>query len=251
MKSAEWTEKVGRFRDILGIIAEGGPNVGAAADYRGVREELLAEPRVAELLPEFVIESRSSRDFWNYIQRAFPSYAERSRYLEAQLLPVERQFRPERQKAPGIRPPEVRFEYSPVRPPSLGVHRFVAEDRIAELRALAPPGFDLRKLVRLCEELNVAYSEGALLATAMLTRALLDHVPPLLRVASFSQVASNYAGARSFKEAMERLEKAARKIADSYLHLPVRAKETLPVPQQVNFAAEVDLLLAEIVRKLS
>jgi hypothetical protein len=47
------------------------------------------------------------------------------------------------------------------------------------------------------------------------------------------------------------LEKSARKIADAHLHLLVRAKETLPVPQQVNFAVEVDLLLAEIVRKLS
>jgi hypothetical protein len=85
----------------------------------------------------------------------------------------------------------------------------------------------------------------------MLTRALLDHVPPLLGVTSFAQVANNYSGARSFKEAMERLEKAARKVADSHLHLPIRAKETLPVPQQVNFAAEVDLLLSEIVRTLA
>jgi hypothetical protein len=251
MKSAEWAEKIGRFRDILGAIAEGGPSVTPAGDYGDLRQELLGETRVAELLPDFVVESRSARDFWNYIQRAFSKYADRSRYIEAQLLPVERQFRPERQNAAGIRPSEVRFEYSPVRPPTLGVHRFVSEDRIAELRVLKPAAFDLRKLVRLCEELNVTYSEGALLATAMLTRSLLDHVPPLFGVTSFSQVASNYAGTRSFKEAMERLEKSARKIADAHLHLPVRAKETLPVPQQVNFAAEIDVLLAEIVRKLS
>lgn len=85
----------------------------------------------------------------------------------------------------------------------------------------------------------------------MLTRAILDHVPPIFKVATFSQVANNYAGARSFKEAMDRLDKAARKIGDRYLHLPVREKETLPEPQQVNFAAEIDVLLAEIVRILS
>jgi hypothetical protein len=49
---------------------------------------------------------------------------------------------------------------------------------------------------------------------------------------------------------MEWLEKAARKIADGYLHGHIRAKETLPEPQQVNFAAQVDALLAEIVRIL-
>jgi len=40
------------------------------------------------------------------------------------------------------------------------------------------PDFDFRKLVRLSEEINKAYSEGCYFATAMLTRGLLDHVPP-------------------------------------------------------------------------
>jgi hypothetical protein len=136
-------------------------------------------------------------------------------------------------------------------PATLPAHNFVSEARIAQLRALAPATFDICKLTRLCEELNIAYTGGALLATAMLTRAILDHVPPIFAMTNFSQVANNYSGSRSFKETMERLEKAARKIADGHLHGPIRAKETLPEPQQVNFAAEVDVLLAEIVRILS
>lgn len=251
MKSARLAEKVGKLRDILGAIAEGGPNTDAAGNYRRLREELLAEDSIAELLPEFIIECRSQRDFWNYIQRAFSSYADRSRYIEAQLLTIERQFRPERQKAPGVRPTEVRVEYPPVSPPISSENRYVSEDRIGELRRISSSAFDLRKLIRLCEELNIAYFKGALLATAMLTRALLDHVPPIFGVNTFSEVTNNYGGGRSFKQAMERLEKSARKIADNYLHLPIRNKETLPVSQQVNFAAEVDVLLAEIVRKLS
>ena len=145
----------------------------------------------------------------------------------------------------------------PILPPThsqsvpLGSQNFVSEARIAQLRALAPMTFDLRKLVRLCEEINIAYSGGALLATAMLTRAILDHVPPIFGMVTFSQIVSNYSGSRSFKEAMEWLEKAARKIADGYLHGQIRAKETLPEPQQVNFASQVDALLAEIVRILS
>ncbi len=251
MRNTELAEKIGRLRDILTVIAESGPNVSVAAEYRTLRDELIANEEVEELLPEFIIECRNTRDFWNYIQRAFTSYAGRSLYIEAQLLPVERQFRPERPRSPGIRPPEVRIEYSPIRPPTLGTHEFVSETRIAQLRAVGTPTFDLRKLIRLCEEINVTYTEGALLATAMLTRAILDHVPPIFEMTTFSQVANNYAGARSFKEAMDRLDKAARKIADGHLHEPIRAKETLPEPQQVNFAAEIDTLLAEIVRILS
>ncbi len=130
-------------------------------------------------------------------------------------------------------------------------HNFVSEARITQLRSLPPASFDLRKLVRLCEEINIAYTGGALLATAMLTRAVLDHVPPIFGTKTFTQVACNYAGSRSFKETMERLDKAARKIADGYLHSHIRPKESLPEPQQVNFAAEIDALLAEIVRILS
>lgn len=251
MNNVERAENIGKLRDILTAISENGPASPIAANYRAIRDGLVADQEVTKLLPEFVIECRNPRDFWNYIQRAFSSYGARSQYIESQLLPIERQFRPERQRVPGIRSPEIRIEYSPIRPPALGIQKFVSDARIAQLRAIDSPVFDLRKLICLCEEINVAYSQGALLATAMLTRAILDHVPPIFAMPSFSQVANNYTGARSFKETMDRLDKAARKIADGYLHMPIRAKEVLPEPQQVNFAAEIDALLAEIVRVLS
>ncbi len=148
---------------------------------------------------------------------------------------------------------EIQFPYASLshsQPIPVGAHNFVSEARITQLRALAPTKFDLCKLIRLCEETNIVYSGGALLATAMLTRAILDHVPPIFSVTTFTQVASNYSGSRSFKENMEWLDKAARKIADGYLHVHIRAKESLPEPQQVNFAAQIDALLAEIVRIL-
>ena len=86
-------------------------------------------------------------------------------------------------------------------------------------------------------------------ATAMLTRGLLDHVPPLFGTNTFSQVANNYGGGgRSFKDTMHHLENAARKVADAYLHMPIRRSETLPTAQQVHFASQLDVLLAEIVR---
>ena len=252
MKNAKLAEKIGAFREVLGSIGERGPNGCGASDYRELRQDLMADDRVGALLPDFVIECGTARDFWNYIQRAFDgygAYAARSRYIEAQLLPIERQFRPERQKAPGARPAEVRIEYSPVRPVAPAGLTFVADARLAEIRTIRSAPHDLRRLIRLCEELNVAYAEGCYLATIMLTRALQDHVPPIFGVRTFAELASNHDG-RSFKQAMQRLESSARKIADAHLHQAIRPSETLPVAQQVNFAAEVDVLLAEIVRLL-
>jgi hypothetical protein len=37
-------------------------------------------------------------------------------------------------------------------------------------------------------------------------------------------------------------------LTDAHLHMPIRKSETLPVAQQVNFAAQLDVLLSEIVR---
>ncbi len=246
-KAAALAERIGEFREILGIIAEEGPGATRAGEYRNRRDELLDDSRVRDRIPDFVVECRTPRDFWNYIQRAFKTYAERSRYIEAQLLPIERQFRPERQRAPGVRPPEVRIEYSPVRPTVSGGQTYIAEDRITQLRALSPPNFDLCKLVRLCEEINVAYSEGCCFAVAMLVRTIIDHVPPIFGMRNFTEVVSNYAGGQSFKKTMDHMQKTSRNIADSHLHTQARASETLPFPQQVNFAQAMDMLLAEIV----
>lgn len=131
-------------------------------------------------------------------------------------------------------------------PPSEITH--IADSRLDELRTLTVPGFDLSKLVRMCEEINAVYADGCYFATGMLTRAVLDHVPPLFGFTSFAQVASNYGG-RSFKEAMQYLENSCRKIGDGFLHVQIRDRETLPAAQQVHFAAPLDLLLGEIVRK--
>lgn len=126
---------------------------------------------------------------------------------------------------------------------------YIAKSRINELRALKSPDFDFVKLIRLCEEINLVSASGSLFAMAMLTRAILDHVPPLFKATTFSEVANNYGGGgRSFKEAMLNLENVSRKISDGHLHGQIRRKETLPTMQQVNCGAQTDVLLSEIVR---
>jgi hypothetical protein len=135
---------------------------------------------------------------------------------------------------------------TPARP---GYMTLISESRLAELRALTSPDFDFKKLIRVCEELNIAFQEECYFATAMLTRSLLDHVPPVFGCKTFSEVANNYAGGgRSFKETMLHLENASRKVGDAHLHMPIRKSETQPTAQQVNCGQQLDVLLSEIVR---
>ena len=128
------------------------------------------------------------------------------------------------------------------------IRMLIDEARLSEIRALKVVGYDLARLVKLCEELNACYQVDAYHAVIMLTRAMLDHVPPLLGFKNFAEVANHYSGASSFKQAMGHLQGAARRIADLHLHVPVRAVESLPNATQVNFSQDLNLLLAEIVR---
>lgn len=132
-----------------------------------------------------------------------------------------------------------------------GFVHFVDPTRIGELRSIVSSDFDLRKVIAIGEELNVAYRSQCYLSVAMLTRSLLDHVPPIFGASSFAAVASNYSAPRSFKESMAHLELSARKIADAHLHVQIRNKESLPTKTQIYFANDLDVMLAEIVRILS
>lgn len=123
--------------------------------------------------------------------------------------------------------------------------------RIQELKHIQSTQFDLCRLIQLCEELNKSYGNENYLATAILVRSIIDHVPPIFGVSYFSQVANNYsAGTKSFREHMQNLENLFRKISDSFLHTHIRAKEVLPNRNQVNFSPSLDCLLSEIIRIL-
>jgi|SRR6266545_3284227 len=124
---------------------------------------------------------------------------------------------------------------------------YVDQTRIEQLNTIRSEKYDLTRLIELCRELNVCYAHESYLAVAMLTRALLDHVPPVVGASTFSEVANNHKGSRSFREAMSHLDTSCRKIADAHLHVQIRRKEVLPTKTQVNFASEIDLLLAEII----
>ncbi len=130
-----------------------------------------------------------------------------------------------------------------------GEYVYVNLDRINELKKIKNQDFDLTRLIKFCEELNLNFRDQSFLSVAMLVRSILDHAPSIFKLNSFTKVASNY-GSRSFKESMQILDKSSRKIADSFLHTQIRKKESLPTSNQVDFSNNLDVLLAEISRLL-
>lgn len=127
---------------------------------------------------------------------------------------------------------------------------YIENATILALSELKSEKYDLTKLIKMCKELNDNYSLNNYLACGMLTRAILDHVPPIFDKKSFAEMANSY-GTKSFRDVVLPLEDTARKISDSYLHNPIRKKELLPNKTQVSFQPNMDVLLSEIVRILS
>ena len=129
--------------------------------------------------------------------------------------------------------------------------KFVEPARMEEIQSLPKGQFDTTKLVQLLVELNRAYAGQSFLSCTFLLRSIIDHVPPIFGLKSFLEVSNNYAGGgRSFREAMQHLENASRKIADSLLHSQIRATENVPTKTQVEFRADIATLLGEIIRVL-
>ena len=126
---------------------------------------------------------------------------------------------------------------------------YVDPDRIAELKVIEHSSFDLAKLIRLCEELNVNQAAGNTYSVIMLVRAILDHIPPVFAAKDFAQVASQIGG-KSKKSILDRLERVSRELANVHLHQQIRNKEPLPNPTQMNFSSELDFMLCEVIHAL-
>ncbi|WP_141758572.1 hypothetical protein [Duganella sp. HH105] len=136
-------------------------------------------------------------------------------------------------------------------PASRARQDFIATSRLEALRGIEHVEFDCTRLICLCEELNACATGGHAHAVILLTRAILDHIPPVFGLGSFAEVASNYGGGgKSFKSSAERLEKHARKVADRMLHQVIRNREVTPEMQEVEFSRELETVLAEACRIL-
>jgi hypothetical protein len=177
---------------------------------------------------------------------SFPVYEAKRAALVPQWSPLDR---------PDVGHPIVQVGSDPATASALVLsvtnHSYVDPSRLEELRAVQSDKWDLKRLVRLCEELNSTYEHESYIACSMLVRSLVDHVPPIFGYKSFAEVASNYAGSKSFRASMSHLDRSLRNLADGNLHTHIRQTESLPTETQVRFWADLDKLLEEIVRILT
>ena len=132
-----------------------------------------------------------------------------------------------------------------------GVKPYVDPDRINALQALQDGSWDFTRLVELCREIDVGtrpplpYVDGDAAAN--------DPQP----CASGSGVRYLRGGGeqlrgtedrKTLQGRMQRLETSLRNVADMHLHTPIRPSEDVPTAVQVEFAAELDVLLGEVIR---
>jgi hypothetical protein len=61
---------------------------GDSAEYKGLRQELLAIPRIANCMPRFVKACRDLGELWSFIRPKFKTYAERREYLRNEFDPL-------------------------------------------------------------------------------------------------------------------------------------------------------------------
>lgn len=128
---------------------------------------------------------------------------------------------------------------------------FVAPARLEALRKIEDAEFDCTRLICLCEELNACAAGRHAHAVILLTRSVLDHIPPVFGFKTFAEVSSNYGGGgKSFKESAQRLEQQARKVADRLLHQSIRRNEVAPEMKEVVYSQELETVLVEFCRLL-
>ncbi|MDM7913507.1 MAG: hypothetical protein QUS09_10460, partial [Methanotrichaceae archaeon] len=127
---------------------------------------------------------------------------------------------------------------------------YIHSSRITELKSLHRTGFDLRKLIRICEEINICMKNECYISSVALQRTLLNHVPPIFGQKSYDAVANNEKFGKSLKENLQRLLLSLKPIADSHLHQHIRSSEDCPNVNQASFSQDMDVLLGEVIRVL-
>lgn len=134
---------------------------------------------------------------------------------------------------------------------SRGLAAYVDVTRLDSIRSAPKHRWDLARLGQLCVELNSAHESSSYMSVAMLVRCITDHVAPVFGCKNFGEVANNLQSDQSFKKSMRHLNESLRNIADGVLHVQIRQVESLPTPTQVDFRADLDRLLEEVVRRVS
>jgi hypothetical protein len=127
---------------------------------------------------------------------------------------------------------------------------FLHTEVLLRLKAVQGARLDPSKLVKMCEELNDAYARGNYISSALLLRAIVNHVPSVFGASTFSEVVSQ--SGRSIKAILARLNDDARPIADLHTHILMRQTEHLPTKNQLEpYKASFEVLIQEVLASLS
>jgi hypothetical protein len=183
------------------------------------------EPEASEFVPSY-------RDSRTRIEQFLPGHVERLRVIIDSL-----------QKNPKIWEAKIRAARPPATTPTRRGAAYVNVKKIAELEALPKSKkWDQGRLIQLCRELNTAHQQGAVLAVAMLVRAIMDHTAKLFGDADFQKAASR--APQPAKNAMTALA-AAKYISHRALHVQIGPKALIPTPQQVDVKNHLDVLIEQ------
>lgn len=123
---------------------------------------------------------------------------------------------------------------------------FLDKEVLLEIRSLEGTRFDFVKLIKICEELNDAYSRGNYISSVLLIRTVLNHIPPVFGAKTFNEVVSQ--SGRSVKSILLRLNDEARPVADLHAHILIRERESIPSKNQIEpYKAAFEVLMQEVI----
>lgn len=135
-----------------------------------------------------------------------------------------------------------------------GGRNFISDKRIQELSSIKSEQFDLTKLIELCREININFAHDNYFSVSLLVRTILNHVPPIFGERTFENVVENCGSkgnALSFKRHLQNLQDSDRRVADGHAHSLIGKKEVLPTEIQIDCRSDLDILLTEVIKKLS
>ena len=124
----------------------------------------------------------------------------------------------------------------------------VEPEMIARLSGMQTTRLDVSSLVQMCREINSSHTHGNVLATVLLMRTVINHVPPAFGYDTFGQVVANVG--KTLKESFDHLENGLRKIADFHAHRKIAEREFYPSVAQVEpFKPQFELLLQQVITR--
>lgn len=128
--------------------------------------------------------------------------------------------------------------------------KFIDIKLIDELRRLKSNEFDLSRLIKYCQEMNDNYRMENFSSVLFLTRAILDHIPPIFGEKNFASIAEHLPTRNSLKGICQRLDDSSKRIADHHIHRQITSKELLPSQKEIDFRQDLHFLLSRIVEIL-